>query len=372
MKTRTATVLALLPVLCAALAGCSSSSAPPSGSATTATPGTTASGAATAPAPAAATVADDLDSPWGLVRLPDGALLVGSRDTGRIVRIDPGSGDRTDVGTVPGVRHAGEGGLLGLALGPDGALYAYYTGTDDNRIVRFTYDTSRPVGAQLTEPAVVLTGIPKGNNHNGGRIAFGPDGMLYVGTGESGRPALAQDRSSLGGKILRITPEGAPAPGNPFPGSPVWSLGHRNVQGLAWDAQGRLWASEFGQNTWDELNLIRPGANYGWPIVEGQADRPGFTDPVVQWRPADASPSGIAFADGAIWMAGLRGQRLWRIPLDGDRAAGDPVAHLDHADGRLRTVLAEPDGTLLVVTNNTDGRGDPRPGDDRVLRYDPS
>nr|WP_030275370.1 PQQ-dependent sugar dehydrogenase [Streptomyces sp. NRRL B-24484] len=364
MKSRTATALALLPVLAAALAGCGSSA--PAGTAATAGASGSASGSADA-----ATVADRLNTPWGVARMPDGALLVGSRDTGRILRIDPRTGERADVGTVPGVDAFVEGGLLGLALGPNGRLYAYYTGNDDNRIVSFAYDPARPAGARLTDPRAVLSGIPKGDNHNGGRIAFGPDGMLYVGTGETGRTALAQDRTSLGGKILRITPDGAPAPGNPFPGSPVYSLGHRNVQGLAWDAQGRLWASEFGQDAWDELNLIRPGANYGWPVVEGKAGRAGYTDPVVQWRPADASPSGIAFADGAIWMAGLRGQRLWRIPLNGDGTAGTPTAVLDHTAGRLRTVVAEPDGSLLVTTSNTDGRGDPRPGDDRILRHRP-
>nr|WP_263106788.1 PQQ-dependent sugar dehydrogenase [Kitasatospora sp. DSM 101779] len=361
MKPRTVTVLALLPVLGAALSGCGSSA-----------PAATGPGAGTSGTAAATTVAEGLNTPWGVARLPGGALMVGSRDTGRILRIDPKTGARTDVGTVPGVDAFVEGGLLGLAVGPNGRLYAYYTATDDNRIVSFAYDPSRPTGAQLTDPRAVLTGIPKGDNHDGGRLAFGPDGLLYVGTGETGRSGLAQDRDSLGGKILRITPDGAPAPGNPFPGSPVYSLGHRNVQGLAWDSQGRLWASEFGQNTWDELNLIEPGANYGWPVVEGKAGRSGYTDPVVQWRPVDASPSGIAYADGAIWMAGLRGQRLWRIPLNGDGTAGTPTAVLDHTAGRLRTVVAEPDGTLLVTTSNTDGRGDPRPGDDRILRFRPS
>jgi glucose/arabinose dehydrogenase len=210
----------------------------------------------------------------------------------------------------------------------------------------------------------VLTGIPKAGNHDGGRIAFGPDGLLYVGTGDAGRREAAQDRSSLGGKILRLTPDGAPAPGNPFPGSPVYSLGHRNVQGLTWDGQGRLWAAEFGQDTWDELNRITPGANYGWPVVEGRAGREGYTDPVAQWKPAEASPSGIAHADGAIWLAALRGSRLWRVPVDG----GSPSSYLDGAHGRLRTVLAEPDGTLLLTTSNTDGRGEVRPGDDHVYR----
>ncbi|GJF30954.1 hypothetical protein KNE206_36540 [Kitasatospora sp. NE20-6] len=365
VRTATGAVLALLLA-----AGCSSASTASTGSTGSAASAGSARSSAPVSAGGALTVADALDTPWGVARLPDGDLLVGSRDTGRIVRVDPATGARADVGTVPGVDPGGEAGLLGLALDGEGRLYAYFTARDDNRIVRLGYDPSRPAGAQLDGATTVLTGIPKGNNHDGGRIAFGPDGMLYVGTGETGHRELAQDRTSLGGKILRITPDGDPAPGNPFPGSPVYSLGHRNVQGLAWDPQGRLWASEFGQDTWDELNLISPGANYGWPVVEGQAGRDGYTDPVVQWHPADASPSGLAYASGSLWMAGLRGQRLWQIPLDGDRAA-TPVAHLDHTDGRLRTVVVEPDGTLLVTTSNTDGRGDPKPGDDRILRVDP-
>ena len=356
--------LALGPVA----AGCSSAS---SSSATS-------SSATTAPAPAQgvvavrATVADGLDTPWGVAVLPGGDLLAGSRDTGRITRIAADGGAKTDLGAVPGVAPAGEGGLLGLALSPgfatDHLVYAYLTAADDNRIVRLPYDPQAPAGARLGPPQTVLTGIPKGSNHNGGRIAFGPDGMLHAGTGESGRTALAQDLGSLGGKILRMTPDGAPAPGNPFPGSVVLSYGHRNVQGLAWDDQGRLWASEFGQNTWDELNLVQPGGNYGWPVVEGVGHRAGYLDPAATWHTADASPSGIAFADGALWMAALRGTRLWQIPVGATGAAGTPQAHLDGAYGRLRTVVADRDGTLLLSTSNTDGRGEPRPGDDRILR----
>ena len=223
-------------------------------------------------------------------------------------------------------------------------------------------------GEQLGAPDTILRGIPKGTIHNGGRIAFGPDGMLYAGTGETGRKPLAQDPDSLGGKILRITPDGEPAPGNPTAGSPVWSPGHRNVQGLAWDGQDRLWASEFGQDTWDELNRIVPGRNYGWPVVEGKAGRAGYADPLEQWHPADDSPSGIVYAEGCIWMAGLRGERLWRIPLDGTRAAGPPQAFLTGTYGRLRSLAVAPDGSLLLTTSNTDGRGHPASGDDRILR----
>ena len=318
------------------------------------------------------TVATGLKSPWGLAPLPGGAgLLVSDRDDGTIVKVDEKTGKITELGVVSGVSAAGEGGLLGIALSPDFAadhmIYAYFTSASDNRIVRMLWDESKPAGEQLGAPDTIFKGIPKGFIHNGGRIAFGPDGMLYAGTGESGQRGLAQDRKSLGGKILRLTPEGEPAPGNPFPDSPVYSYGHRNVQGLAWDDKQRLFASEFGQDTWDELNAIRPGADYGWPLAEGKSADAKYVNPIAQWHTDDASPSGIAYVDGVIWMAGLKGQRLWRIPLDGTTAAAAPQAFLTGEYGRLRTVVAAGGGKLWLVTSNTDGRGRPKSGDDRIL-----
>ncbi|GAA3719514.1 PQQ-dependent sugar dehydrogenase [Streptomyces tremellae] len=317
------------------------------------------------------TLAEHLRSPWGLAALPGGDLLVSSRDDALITRVDARSGSRTELGRVPGVSPAGEGGLLGIALPPSLSsghlVYAYLTTRSDNRIVRMAYDPSKPAGRQLGAPHTVLKGIPKGFVHNGGRIAFGPDGMLYAGTGESGDTGKSQDKGSLGGKILRMTPDGAPASGDPYKGSVVYDLGHRNVQGLAWDPSGRLWASEFGQDTWDELNLIRPGRDYGWPTVEGKGHRAGFTDPLEQWHTDDASPSGIAYAAGSVWMASLRGERLWRIPLDGGESAGPVQAFLKRKYGRLRTVLSAGDDKLWLVTSNTDTRGTPERGDDRIL-----
>ncbi|MEU0841266.1 PQQ-dependent sugar dehydrogenase [Streptomyces sp. NPDC005962] len=316
----------------------------------------------------------NLNSPWGVAPLPGGDLLVSSRDTGRIFKITADSGKQTELGSVPGVSPAGEGGLLGLAVssdfGSDHMVYAYLTTDSDNRIVRMVYNDKRPSGDQLGAPDTIFKGIPKGTIHNGGRIAFGPDKMLYAGTGESGEKGLAQDMDSFGGKILRMTPDGEPAHGNPSADSVIYSPGHRNVQGLAWDAQKRLWASEFGQDTWDELNLIRPGKNYGWPEAEGKAGKKGFVDPVEQWKTAEASPSGIAFAKGSIWMAGLRGERLWRIPLRGTKPVAEPQAFLTKKYGRLRSVVATDDGGLWVVTSNTDGRGDPAKQDDRILRLE--
>jgi glucose/arabinose dehydrogenase len=237
------------------------------------------------------------------------------------------------------------------------------TTASDNRIVRFRLGgTVRPV----------LTGLQEASIHNGGRIAFGPDGMLYAGVGDAGNPANAQDRASRNGKILRITPAGEVPAGNPFPGSPVWSLGHRNVQGLAWDRAGRLWASEFGQDTFDEVNLIVKGRNYGWPVVEGRGDTQGgrFTNPKVTWRTSEASPSGAAIVGSSLYVGALAGQRLWRVPLRGT-SVGRPRALLSGRYGRLRTVVRAPGGALWVSTSNRDGRGTPHTGDDRIIRVRP-
>lgn len=313
--------------------------------------------------------------PWGLALLPDHDLLVTSRDTRMITRINLRTGHKITVGQVDQARsngdQGGEAGLLGLALSPgfdhDHELYLYYSTDSDNRVARVHYEEQARPGHQLGTLQVIVKGIPHGLHHDGGRIAFGPDGMLYATTGESGVPQLAQDKNSLGGKILRMTPAGSPAPGNPDPGSVVWSYGHRNVQGLAWDAAGRLWASEFGDRDVDELNLIMKDHNYGWPATQGRTDIKRYTSPVAQWGTEEDSPSGIAYAGGSIWMAALVGERLWRIPLNGARTAGHPQDFLHQRYGRLRSVLALDDRTLLVTTSNTDGRGAPTPGDDRIL-----
>lgn len=310
-------------------------------------------------------VAQGLDVPWGLAFLPDGSALVTLRDTGEITRVQEGSAP-AQLGTVPGVEADGEGGLLGIAVSPqfatDHQVFVYLTAEDDNRILRMTLD-----GGELHADTVILDGIPKASVHNGGRIAFGPDGYLYVGTGDGTEGTHSQDVGSLAGKILRIDHDGKVPAGNPLPGSPVWTLGHRNVQGMAWDSRGRMLASEFGQNMWDELNRIEPGKNYGWPVVEGKSDRAGFVNPLVQWRTSDASPSGIAIGpDGAVYMAALRGESLWRIPLSTHGVAGAPERLFQGTYGRLRTVTTSPDGRLWLITSNT-FRGTPRPGDDQIL-----
>lgn len=306
-------------------------------------------------------IATGIEVPWGLAFLSNGDALVAERDSAQILRVPAAGGEPEQVYEVPGVSAEGEGGLLGLAVSA-GYVYAYFTAADDNRIVRFQLDGG--------EPEVIFDGIAKNTFHNGGRIAFGPDGMLYVGTGDAGDTATSQDPDSVNGKILRLTPEGEPAPDNPESGSPVYSSGHRNVQGLAWDSEDRLFAGEFGQNELDEVNLIEPGNNYGWPEVEGEGDTDGgrYTNPLVTWPTSEASPSGIAIAGDTLYVAALRGERLWTVPLNNGET-GEPTAEFEGEYGRLRTVQVAPDGALWLTTSNTDGRGNVQDGDDRILRF---
>ncbi|SFB92782.1 Glucose/arabinose dehydrogenase, beta-propeller fold [Nocardioides terrae] len=287
--------------------------------------------------------------PWGIAFLSDGSALVGERDTARVLHV--ASGRARGIGTVPGsvssVDSGGEGGLLGLELHPGGEwLYAYHSASGDNRVVRMRFD-----GRSLGDPEVILDGIATSVHHNGGGLRFSPEGTLFVSTGDAEDRSNAPDRDSLNGKVLRITDTGGVPDSNPF-GNEVWSLGHRNVEGLALDDEGQLWASEFGENAYDELNRIVKGGDYGWPDVEGADGAGGFRDPIAQWPTDEASPSGIAIVGGHAFLGALQGECVLSVDLTTGRSRRWLDGH-----GRIRLVAAAPDGSLWVGTSNRDGRG---------------
>ncbi|WP_433206810.1 PQQ-dependent sugar dehydrogenase [Dactylosporangium sp. CS-047395] len=335
------------------------------------------------------TIARHLNVPWGLGFLPDGTALVTERGTGRILRV-------TDKGQVTQVAHLNEstsdneGGLLGLAVSPsyktDKTVFVYYTTKDDNRIARLHLDGR-------SRPRPIVTGIPKSGIHDGGRLAFGPDGYLYATTGEASHTESAQSLKNLGGKILRMTVDGKPPKGNPFPGSLIWSYGHRNPEGLAWDENGTMYSSEIGEAVWDELNIIRPGGNYGWPMVEGIGNKPQYIDPIVAWHPEVGVSAGVAILGTTAVVTCLRGQRVYLVPLGKSPApaasapsepatpmsvrwrpdagvAAKPMEALTEKYGRLRTAVTAPDGSVWITTSNRDGRNPNGPtlDDDRILR----
>lgn len=325
------------------------------------TPSTQADPAPADPVGEVTQLTTDTDLPWGLGFLPDGSGVYTRRDAFDVVRLSP-TGTRTNLGTVPNVAGTNaEGGLLGLAVSPtyatDGLLYLYHTSTSDNRIVRIRVQDDALVPSSLE---VLLSGIPRNTYHNGGRLRFGPDGKLYAGTGDAQDPASAQDLTSLAGKVLRLNPDGTPPADNPFSGDGanaryVWTYGHRNVQGLAFDGEGRLWQAELGNTVMDELNLSQRGGNFGWPQCEGTSGTcSGTVAPKRTWSTAAASPSGIAIADGGLYVAALRGARMYRLQLDGTEV-GAQTAHFQGAYGRLRAVEPAPDGSLWLTTS---GGGD--------------
>ncbi|MDG6103599.1 PQQ-dependent sugar dehydrogenase [Dactylosporangium aurantiacum] len=342
------------------------------------------------------TIARHLDIPWGVTFLPDGGALVTERRTLRILKVGPGRAANgtltvTPVAKISEATADNEGGLLGIAASPrfalDQTVYVYYTTDVDNRIAKL----------RLNErPRPIVTGIPRGGIHDGGRLAFGPDGYLYASTGDASHTEGAQQLSSLGGKILRMTVDGKPAPGNPFRGSLVWSYGHRNPEGMAWDGTGTMYVAEIGESVWDELNVVRPGGNYGWPLVEGIGGKPQYVDPIVAWHPEVGVSADVAVVGDTAVVTCLRGQRVYLVGVGGAReqqagsrpteggtpdtwgvrwrpgagVTGRPKEVLATRYGRLRTAIAAPDGSVWLTTSNRDGRNPngPTVEDDRILR----
>lgn len=321
--------------------------------------------------PGVTVIAKNLEIPWAIAFLPDGRMLVTERP-GR-VRIISKDGvlQKEPAATISGVRQVGEGGLLGIAAHPDFEknkfVYLYYTygekgGLILNRVARYSFE-----GNSLVNEKTLVEAIPASSNHDGGRIKFGPDGFLYVTTGDAQEPSRSQDKDSPAGKILRMTDAGAPAPGNPF-GSLIYSYGHRNPQGLAWDESGNLWETEHGSSAYDEVNKIEPGKNYGWPEARGDATGEGFVPPVIHSGTDTWAPSGLAYLKGSVYFAGLRGQALFQL----EPSSKSLKTHFKGQFGRLREVIVGPDGMLYLTTSNRDGRGDPTGDDDRVIRINPA
>lgn len=317
-------------------------------------------------------IVENLDIPWEIVFLPSGEMLVTER-AGKLVLIDE---DKTII-PVSGVTHRGEGGLLGLTLHPNflenNFIYLYMTTEGSsgltNRVERYKLSNTT-----LSDRKIIIENIPGASNHDGGRIAFGPDGMLYIATGDAGREDSAQDTKSLAGKILRVNDDGSVPSDNPF-GNAVYSYGHRNVQGIAWDEDGTLWATEHGrsgvQSGFDEINKIVKGKNYGWPEIEGDESQEDMVAPEVHSGTSETwAPSGMAYINDRVVFAGLRGESLYVSDISTGRAE-DLKIYLKGEYGRLRTVSIGRDGMIYVLTNNKDGRGSPEVGDDRIIKIDP-
>ena len=321
-------------------------------------------------------IASGLEIPWSLAFLPDGSMIFTERP-GRVRLIQSdGTLASQPLLTISEVAAQGEGGLLGVTLHPNFSqnkyVYLYYTyssSTLKNKVVRYTMQ-----GQSLVSPREIIAGIPGGSNHDGGRIKFGPDGYLYITCGETFQRELAQDLSVLAGKILRVTDDGGIPSNNPFPGSPIYSYGHRNPQGLAWDDKGRLWETEHGPSGelgsgQDEVNIIEKGKNYGWPVIRGDMTAPGMVSPIIQSGSDTWAPSGMAYLNGYIYFAGLRGNALYRLNTTGTPKLD---TFLKGQFGRLRDVVVGPDGMLYIPTSNRDGRGSPVAADDRIIKVDPN
>lgn len=327
-------------------------------------------------APRAAVVAQDLEIPWDIAFLKGGDMLVTER-AGRVIRINA-QGEKIEI-PISDVKHTGEGGLLGVVLHPNFEtnhfLYLYMSapsesGGTENRVVRYTFEDN-----ELKEDRIIISGIPGAIYHDGGRLEFGPDGFLYITTGDATRGQIAQDKDSLGGKILRLKDEGSIPPGNPF-NTAIYSYGHRNPQGLAWDSQGRLWETEHGPTgeqglcCRDEINLIEKGGNYGWPTIAGDKTQNGMHSPALHSGTDTWAPASALYFDGSLYFGGLLGEALYEAVLDGERVV-ELKKHFVGEYGRIRTVRLGPDGMFYITTSNRDGRGAPTTGDDKIIRVNP-
>ena len=309
-------------------------------------------------------IAKNLDTPWAVAFLPDKSILVTER-FGRVNLIDS-SGNLTPIATLTQVKEIGEGGLLGITLHPDFSnnhfVYLYYTyqanGNDTlNRVVRMTY-----LDQKLSDEKIIVDKIPGASNHNGGRLKFGPDKLLYITTGDASEPSLAQDKNSLAGKILRVSAEGKVE---------IYSYGHRNPQGIAWDSSGKLWETEHGRSGapsgLDEINLIQQGKNYGWPTIQGDEKKEGMETSVKNSGSTTWAPAGAAFIGNSLFFGGLRGQTLYEAVTENNQIA-DLKEHFKNQFGRIRDVVSGPDGMLYITTSNKDGRGNPASDDDKIIK----
>ncbi len=326
-------------------------------------------------------IVENLDTPWALDFLPSGELLITERN-GRLSILS--GGQIKQIANIEKSKEFGEGGLMGIAVHPDfesnNFIYLYYTFSSDdqktlNRVVRYKLSNNT-----LGNEQIIVDNIPGAVFHNGGRIKFGPDGNLYITTGDSNNPSLSQNRNSLAGKILRVTDEGLPATGNPFgsaqgkpSGDPrIFSYGHRNPQGIVWGDGNILFSTEHGRSGvlsgLDELNIIESGRNYGWPEIEGDEKREGMVTPIFNSGASDTwAPGGAAFFNGSLFFAGLRGSALYQFEVFTKSLS----VHFKNEYGRLRDVILGPDNFLYITTSNRDGRGDPKANDDKIIRVDP-
>ncbi len=319
--------------------------------------------------PRVSILAQNLEIPWDLAFLPDKSALFTER-AGRVRLIDiNGSLRDTPVLEISDIKLIGEGGLLGITAHPDFStnnfifLYYTYSSSNDNtlnKVVRYKFSNG-----ELTDKKVIVDNIPGATFHNGGRLKFGPDGFLYITTGDAQKPSLAQDKNSLAGKILRVTDEGGAAPGNPF-NTLIYSYGHRNPQGLAWDSSSRLWETEHGNTATDEVNLIEPGKNYGWPEIRGSKTKLGMVSPVIQSGNVTWAPTGAVFFNDTFYFTGLRGNALYAL-----KGNDNLKEYFKGEFGRLRSIVLGPDNMFYVLTSNKDGRGLPKTGDDKILRINP-